>query len=273
MNDDRPVTIVWSTPDPASNNIARSLITVYGFKEKAKDQFVHPDQNVRLVRVGKPGIHVEPGDLSQESSSILFASKHVSATNTPAMTVHATGNLTNKAEFGGRPEEVSFVEPAKIQTALRTIRDSVSDSGLEIDVTMEATHHGPTSFPIPVCFVEIGSGAREWADPALGQIAAHAIMEAARVTKGTGKTAVGFGGTHYSAKFTRLSLEGTYQIGHVVPRHALEYGVSDLVLKDTIVKTIGSSVTALVDWKGMTGSDRRRIVASLETLGCSIERC
>ncbi len=160
IDKENPVVIVSSTQDLASQNIAENLVAKHGFSQSTPGGgFAHRDHSIRLVTVEKPCIYIEPTDL-------------------PAMTVHATGNLTKNAEFGGRPEELSFVDPARIQRALRRLRDGVVEVGLEIDVTMEATHHGPTSFPIPVCFVEIGSGPREWVNPALGGLAADAIMEA-----------------------------------------------------------------------------------------------
>jgi len=140
-------------------------------------------------------------------------------------------------------------------------------------VTMEATHHGPTSFNVPVCFVEIGSGPLEWTDPVLGEIAADAIFDVARMKESLGKTAVGIGGTHYSAKFTRSSLEGEYLVGHIIPRHAVETGVADLVFKEAFANTVPSCDTALVDWKGLSGEDRRTLVAKLEDWGYSVARC
>lgn len=226
-----------------------------------------------MVKVEKLPIYVEPNDVSLSSSSIIFASKHVSATNTPAMTVHATGNFTMDAKFGGKPKEVSYVDPARIQQALRKLKEILAKLGVQIDLIMEATHHGPTSFPAPVCFVEIGSEPEQWTDPKLGEMAADAILAAAITERGEGRAAVGFGRTHYSAKFTRLNIEGSYQIGHVVPRHALEAGVSESVLRDALQKTLSPKTIALVDWKGIGGEDRRKLVTSLESRGYLVERC
>ncbi len=276
MDDDyaNQTTIVSSTPDPASQNIVKSLIAKHGFyASKVKGVFVHPHHPIRIVTVEKLGIYVEPSDVGSESSAIVFASKHVSATNRPAMTVHATGNLGQAAEFGGRPEQVSIVRPSMIRRALRTLKEGVDRAGLEIDVTMEATHHGPTSFDVPVCFVEIGSGPREWSDPVLGGVAADAILDAATMKEDSSKPSVGFGGTHYSAKFTRFCLEGEYLVGHVVPRHAIKTGVTETVIKSTIAKTVPSCDRALVDWKGLAGKDRRILVARLENWGYKVERC
>ncbi|MBO0887702.1 hypothetical protein J2P12_01230, partial [Candidatus Bathyarchaeota archaeon] len=209
-----PPLIVSSNVDPASANIAENLVKHYGFSEtQSRGVLADRDQKILLVKIDKPTIYVTPSDIPFNASAIVFASKHVSSTNTPAMTVHATGNLTKKAEFGVNPEEVSLVDPTAVRRALKRLREGVVREGVKIDVTMEATHHGPTSFPVPVCFVEIGSGPDEWGDPVLGKLAADAVKEAALSGHGDDKTAVGFGGTHYSDKFTRICLDGGFQIG------------------------------------------------------------
>jgi D-aminoacyl-tRNA deacylase len=228
--------------------------------------------SLRLMMVDEICIYVKPEQVPDDASSIIFASKHVSSTNTPAMTVHATGNLTTEAEFGGNPQEVSFVEPPRVRAALRILQREVVQRGLNIDVTMEATHHGPTSFRAPVCFVEIGSGPKQWSDSVLGSIAADAVMAAANPSTGRDPLAVGFGGTHYAAKHTKTNLEGDYQIGHVIPKHAFESGVSDAVINDAFKKTIGASSTALVDWKGLRSNDRRRLMTSLKDWGIEAVR-
>lgn len=267
------ILIISSREDPASQNIARNLISGYGFVPSSHETLVDASGSVRLTTVDKLGIFVEPKDIAAENCSIIFASKHVSSSGRPALTVHATGNLTGDAEFGGRPEEVSFTDPMIVRRVLRSMNKGVSRARRDIDVTMEATHHGPTSFSNPVCFVEVGSSPKEWNDAALGEIAAEAIMEVATLLSDSKPNAVGFGGTHYSSKHTRICMEGNYQIGHIVPRRALEKGVSDEVLQETLRKTIGGCNTALVDWKGLGSPERTRLVNSLESWGVEVVRC
>jgi D-aminoacyl-tRNA deacylase len=268
-----PATIVASTQDPASKNIAENLIEHHGFTATHNDQIlIQNEHKIRLVILDKPCIYTDVNDLPSDVSSIIFASKHVSSANKPALTVHATGNLRSTAQFGGKPEEVSFVDASIVRRALRGLSTGVGARGLEIDVTMEATHHGPTSFEVPVCFVEVGSEPSEWANPVLGRIAADSIMAGA-IGLEHGNPAVGFGGTHYSAKLTKICLGGEYEVGHIVPRYAVEAGVRDSILRDVFRKTVGNCRIALVDWKGLTGDYRRKIVADLEGRGFQIERC
>ena len=268
------ILIVSSRRDSASANIARALITKNGF-EQGPGQGIetYSKDNIRLVMLEKLGIYTEPSDIPSDASTTIFVSKHVSSSGRPALTVHATGNLTKEAKFGGNPEEVSYVDPSIIRSTLRALKAGVSQEGVQIDLTMEATHHGPTNLSMPVCFLEIGSGEEEWTDPVLGEIAANAVMAAATKVEETRPAAVGFGGTHYSAKHTRICMDGDYAIGHLVSSHSFDGGVTQLMINDVFNKTTGSCNTAIVDWKGLHSNDRRKLVASLEAAGREIVRC
>lgn len=261
--------IVASRTDQASFNIAQQIIQQTGLAKQnlagQQESYAGKSNDIQVVILGKEVIYAEPADTPEGSGPIIFVSKHRSNTETPALTVHATGNLTSEALYGGRAEEVSFVEPFRLQAALTTLNSEVNQLGLSIEVTMEATHHGPTGFRTPVCFVEVGSGPSQWGDPVLGGIAAKAALAAARSNTNTSRPAVGFGGTHYPDRLTRLNIEGTYQIGHVVSRYAFDRNVSDHVLHVTFEKTVGGCTTALVDWKGLKGEQRRRLLDKLST--------
>jgi D-aminoacyl-tRNA deacylase len=266
--------IVSSRGDPASWNIAQALITKIGFQQEPGQKIeTYSKGNVRLLVLEKLGIYAEPNEIPSDVRTTIFVSKHVSASGRAALTVHTTGNLTKEAKFGGNPEEVSRVDPSIIRRALRALKAGASKAGVQIDVTMEATHHGPTSFSMPVCFVEIGSGEKEWTDPVLGEITANAVMSAIVGVEEGRPAAVGFGGTHYSAKHTRICMEGDYAIGHLVSSHSFDGGVSERVIDDTFSKTTGSCNTAIVDWKGLHSNDRRKLIAGLEAAGREIVRC
>ncbi len=261
--------IVSSRSDPASWNIAQALITKIGFKQEPGQRIdTYSKGNLRLLVLEKLGIFADPNDIPSEVATAIFVSKHVSSSGRAALTVHTTGNLTREAKFGGNPEEVSHVDPSIIRRALRALKAGALRAGVQIDVTMEATHHGPTNLSMPVCFIEIGSGEKEWADPVLGEIAANAVISAFEKIGESYPTAVGFGGTHYSAKHTRICMEGDYAIGHLVSSHSFDGGVSERVIGDTFSKTTGACNTAIVDWKGLHSDDRRKLIASLEVVRC-----
>ncbi len=268
--------IVASKSDPASLNIAQNLIKHHNFSivgPPDRTPSIYRSQDVELVMVEKEGIYVQPEDLPVKASSIIFASKHRSSTNTPALTVHATGNLNRTARYGGSPEEISRVEPFRIREALSALSREVNSANLRIEVTMEATHHGPTSFPVPVCFIEIGSGPEQWSDQVLGGIAANAVMASATQTQSQKANAVGFGGTHYPDKLTRICTEGDYQIGHIIPRHAFDAQISERMIQEAFHKTVGLCKTAVVDWKGLKGEQRRALLDHLSRWDIEVVRC
>lgn len=259
--------IVASRTDQASLNIAQNIIQQAGFIKQETlspwEGYTSKNLQAGLVIIGKELIHVKPPDLPEDSGPTVFVSKHRSSTDTPALTVHATGNLTGEALYGGRPEEVSLVEPFRVQAALSSMSGEVKRLGLRIEVTMEATHHGPTNLPVPVCFIEIGSGPEQWGDAVLGGVAAKAAIAAVQASHGRTPPAVGFGGTHYPARHTKLNLQGAYEIGHVVSRYAFDRQVSDRVLQNTFQRTAGECRTGLVDWKGLKGEQRRSLLDKL----------
>jgi D-aminoacyl-tRNA deacylase len=270
----RPV-IISSRADPASINIAQNLIKHFQFSrnETSPHGATYSRDNLSLVEIEEPGIYSKPGDIPRAATTLIFASKHVSSSGKPALTVHTTGNPTREALYGGNPEELSYVDPPRIKNALRALRDESRKRELDIEITMEATHHGPTSFEIPVMFVEIGSSPEEWSDPTLGEIAAAAIIRAAETTESTGTKAVGFGGTHYSAKHTRVNMEESLAIGHIISRHAFDQGVSDIILRQAFDKTLNGCNAALIDWKGLNGKQRQHLLKLLEEWNIKVERC
>ena len=248
-------------------------MTKIGFEREPSGRIeTYSKGNVRLLVLERLGIYAEPSEVPADVATTIFVSKHVSASGRAALTVHTTGNLTNEAKFGGNPEEVSHVDPSIIRRTLNALKAGTSQAGIQIEVTMEATHHGPTSLSMPVCFVEIGSGEKEWTDPILGEIAANAVMLAIPKVEESPPSAVGFGGTHYSAKHTRICMEGDYAIGHLVSSHSFDGGVSERVIGDVFNKTSGSCNTAIVDWKGIHSDDRRKLIAGLEAAGREIVR-
>ncbi len=268
--------IIASRADPASVNIAETLIQNFHFSKRghpSDDVPVYSRGKVSLTMIGELGIFAKPENIPQGATSLVFASKHVSASGKPALTVHATGNPTREALYGGNPEQLSFVDPPRIKEALRTLRDESVKKGLQIEVSMEATHHGPTSFEIPVLFIEIGSGPHEWSDPTLGEVAAKAVISAASAVQPSESNAVGFGGTHYSAKHTRICLESKLAVGHIISRHSFDGSVSNTTIRQAFDKTVGGCKTAVVDWKGLNGKQRQDLLALLGRWNIEVERC
>ena len=271
----KPV-IIASRADPASTNIAERLIKRFQFEEEETSTSgtrFYTKGSISLVQIEEPGIYATSRDIPPEATTLIFASKHVSSSGKPALTVHTTGNPTREALYGGNPEQLSFVDPANIKTALRAMKSEAARADLEIEITMEATHHGPTGFEIPVMFAEVGSGPKQWTDPTLGDVVANAIVQAAETIRSKGPTAVGFGGPHYPSKHTRICLEEGLAVGHVLSRHAFDKGISDATIRQAFDKTLNGCNTALLDWKGLNGKQRQHLLLLLDQWDVQVQRC
>ena len=117
--------------------------------------------------------------------------------------------------LGARPREVGAIDPDLQKNYLIALNERKSQlEGYEI--TIEATHHGPTSLRRPVLFVELGSTEKQWGDAHAAEVIADALMASLASGKKWDKVALAFGGTHYPQKFNKVLLEGEYALSAVV---------------------------------------------------------
>ncbi len=199
----------------------------------------------------------------------IFASTHKSASNTPGFSVHTPGNW-GTAELGGKPRTLNFAMPSKIKLIARKMKE-LSDASLEWQVSVEVDHHGPT-VDKPVLFAEIGSTEKEWINEIAGEIAAKAILAAIKSNE-TFPAYVGFGGSHYAPKFTPKIVGGGIAFGHIVSGYSLERsGVDEEMLKQAMERNAEPIASALIDWKGIKGETRGRLIAALDALKIKWEK-
>ncbi len=201
------------------------------------------------------------------SESIIILSRHSSSASIPSLTVHYPGNPRRDTSHGGRPLELSYTKPSLSTTLLRNIYEVAQESGLSnYEISFEATHHGPTSNKKPVIFVEIGSTEREWRDEALHEAWLRAIqMTLSSENFFCRKFAVGFGGPHYSEKFTRMSIEDKICFGHIISKHSIKELSSDDLLRiflDSIERSYEKINLVVVEKKSFT-SDKLRLLENL----------
>ena len=265
------VLIVASKLDIAGVNIANELRNLYDFKETDltfEGNTVYRCGNVLLAYMETDTIYAEHIAENFEVDAVIFVSRH--SGGKPCLTTHVPGNLRNEAKFGGKPREICWANPKMVKSALTTLVEAKEDLGLEkYDVSMEVTHHGPSGLPIPCMFVEIGCSPEEWRDMKAVKAAATAAWNAA-TREAPGELSVGFGGEHYARKHTRVSLKCELAIGHIVPKYIFDdEGFSEWLVKEPVRKTWGGCEIAAVEWKGLRGEDRRRVIEVLE--GMDIE--
>ena len=262
--------IIASKVDPAAETISAQLMRSKGFQELgSKDMFRSAD--VYLKHVDTQGIYTDRIDTGFAPDVVIFASKHRSEQNEPALTVHWTGNTTARADFGGKPKSLSPTDPSRLRTALLALDLAREKLKLNYAVTLEATHHGPTELGVPTLFVEVGSTEREWKDKAAGAAAAEAIWAAATNNQANGKPAVGFGGGHYCNKHSIALRQEGYAFSHIFSKYFFEdYDPS--IVRMAYERTKGGCQTAVIDWKGMRSPERTRLLEDLRRMNMEIIR-
>jgi D-aminoacyl-tRNA deacylase len=265
------VVIVASKRDPAAQNIARELIRLKGFQpvtESSLDLF--QTGNVYLKHVDSDGIFTENLGLNFTPEAVVFASRHRSESGEPALTVHWTGNSTARADFGGKPKTLSLADPPRLRAALLALDEAREARKLNYAVTLEATHHGPTELGVPTLFVEVGSTEKEWNDQQAAATASEAIWNAATQPI-AGKIAVGFGGGHYCNKQCTAIRKDGYAFSHILSKYFFEEYDEEIV-KMAFKRTLGECRAAVIDWKGVRGADRAKLLDALKRLRVEVVR-
>lgn len=254
------VVLVTSSRDTASMTIAKGLTRNHTFGSTNVNFMGRPVlQKGHMLLVEVETELVEPPDLDAyfNPSAYIFLCRHRADSGIPSLTVHTTGNFTGKPFLGGRPMEVGRVDPDLQKNYIIALNKRRSQlDGFE--VTVEATHHGPTSLQKPVLFVELGSSEKNWGDDHAGGVVGDALIEALEGTKTWDRVAIAFGGTHYPMKVNKLLLETDIAVASVVAKHSLE-AVNEAMFGQLIQKSTRFPRIVGLDWKGM-GSSKDRIL-------------
>jgi D-aminoacyl-tRNA deacylase len=264
------VGITLSSVDPAAINML-NVFKDRGFKEIRDNIFVRG--NVYLVTVPRLivpeeeyKIPAEPNPYPLDYDALakeldldyfVVASRHSAKSGQPCLTAHATGNF-GKAIFGGRPHELQSVPP----NALRNVYLAMlEDPPTGFSVSLEATHHSPTQFKVPIFFAEVGSSETQWADLDACEYLVDAILCGVASTEKV-PAVIGFGGGHYCPKFSVM--EGEHAFGHIAAKYAFPMLTDDL-FRQMITKS-GEVEIAYIE-NGVKGSDKRMLDAALSHLG------
>lgn len=263
-----PVLIVASRRDLAAQNIAQQLIRDHDFQPVSTNLLRSGD--IFLEHVDSDGVHTSDLGVDFKPDAVIFASRHKSESENPTLTVHWPGNPTSRADLGGSPKTLSFTDPSRLRAALLALDEARETRKLNYAVTVEATHHGPTELSVPTLFVEIGSSEEQWNDPEAATCAGQAIWIAA-TSPSAGKVAVGFGGGHYCNKHCLAIRKEGYAFSHILSKYFFdEY--DENIVRMAFERTLGECRTAVIDWKGVRGSDRTGLLDSLKRMNIEIVR-
>ncbi len=239
--------LVCSTPDSASVNLKNAVLSddwmdyadFHGTPAYLKD-------NMLLITIQEH--HVYYDDLDKEivkelgviADNIIFLSKHKSASEKKALTIHPIGNWS-EAKLGGKDNELTPASPHLMSALLRSIKKS-AEYLPDYDVVFEVTHHGPL-LETPTLFMEIGSTEAEWTNTD-----ASAAMASALSSFSENKSypiAVGVGGGHYAPRFTETALSKKLDFGHMIPNYAIDFNDAEK-LSSMISRAMENSNTDLV---------------------------
>jgi D-aminoacyl-tRNA deacylase len=261
--------------DIAGMNIAQKLVAHYEFtplSEQFKDKQLYSksvqNRTVKLLFVEEEIVNTQfiPDFFSPQL--IVFVSKHRSISGIPTLSVHAPGNL-GAAELGGLSRRVSISPASSMKDTLLEMTRLAEEGGLNYQISYECTHHGP-SLEVPSMFAELGSSLKQWKDNRAAEVVAHAIMIALS-KKSSYPTSMGIGGPHYNKKFTRIALSTPKAFGHIISKHSLPHINIDMI-KHCIEKTVEKVESVILDWKGIKGADKKRLIPALNEVGLPLER-
>ena len=241
--------------DPAGNNMAKFMS-----KNLEKTDSIFRGKKFDILIISSPTISADWLDEKFDYDSYVFLSKHAAESGTLALTCHSTGNF-DIAKFGGNSKQVAIPFPSFQKTYLQNLwKERDNFDGFQI--TIEATHHGPTNLTKPCIFVEIGTTQKQWNDIELCNSIAQIIEGTFAEDLREFPNAVCFGGTHYSEKFTNEIINGKFALGTIVPKHAIEF-LDESLFHHVIERNIGAE-TALLDW-GSLGKNKQKIIELLST--------
>ena len=248
--------------DPAGHNIAKFIS-----QKLKKDGNVYRGKDFDLVIISSPVISADWLEEEYDYDGYIFLSKHAAESGVLALTCHNTGNFSD-ANFGGNNRQISIPHPYIQKSYIQNLWNARSKFS-EFQITIEATHHGPTALTKPSIFIEIGTTEKQWTDESLcisiAKLVHHVFVNALPENP----VAICFGGTHYPSKFTAELLNGKYALGTVIPKHALENLdeelFSHIILQNKMAKF------ALLDWRGL-GPNKQKILDLLESTSLEIIR-
>ena len=272
------ILLVASNKDIASLNIAKQILNYYPF-EKSKANFQEnqvyeaniANREVKLVTLSEESIYAQNlTDFFHNPQLIVFISRHSSTSGTPTLSVHTPGNL-GEAELGGLPRKVSISPANAMKQALRTMMQFKKKKQLDYEVSYECTHHGP-SLDAPTMFAELGSSEKQWNDLEAAEVVAHAAMKAvSSFGESKFRAVLGIGGPHYNAKFTRIALEDELAFGHIIPKYAAPY-IDAEILRQCIDRTSEKVELAVLDWKGIKGEYKSKMIEMLEEVNVPFKK-
>ena len=210
---------------------------------------VHEEFEVQILLIDDLHILADGIDKEHEANTgfsvdeVLVLSKHASASEVPALTLHAIG-VPGETPHGERARSGGIkgqaVPPSRrFGDMFRTMRKIAIEASLdkEYDITLEATHHGPL-LDSPTLYLEIGSDEERWTDSRAARVWAQTISICLGMSKdaqqrewsGEGDVMIGLGGGHYAPRHKAVISESEVWVGHILANYAIVFEDQSLSL-------------------------------------------
>ena len=226
--------------------------------------------NLNLVVTDEELIHLRNIDKFENPNGVLiFLSKHASQSKIPALTSHFTGNFSTDNSLGGAVSEMGIAYPSFQKEYMKNLY-SMKSSLPKYDLTIESSHHGPTSSLYPILFIEIGSSEEEWNNKETASVVCECLIQTIqnankKVNIKELEIAIGLGGNHYPQKFNNLILTSNVAFASIARKHNLRF-INNEMLEQMRNKSIEKVTSIYIDKKGL-GSEKGRILSLLSKLG------
>jgi len=270
------ILIVASTKDIASLNIRNQLLACYNFEKSTENFHNNPvyykaidNDVVKLATIKEEAIYYQAITDHLNPQLIIYISRHASKSGTPTLSVHTPGNLA-EAQRGGLSRRISIAPSDAMKEALMEMSQQKDKLCLSYQVSYECTHHGP-SLDTPTMFAELGSTLTQWKDMKAAEAIAHATMKSISRRSRKSIAAVGIGGPHYNKRFTQIALEGSFAFGHMIPKYAITQ-INEEIIRQCVERTVEQVETIVLDWKGIRGADKPKLIKVLEEVGVGVQR-
>ena len=250
------IDILNSSIDPAGVNIRKAIDRLIETGEKFP---LFEGNEVTFHTTDQRIINVEVSAVNPDADLIIVVSRHSSVNPVPVLTVHPAGNY-GVAQLGGRDCTQGLTAPAWMKSVLQNEQKFVPEG---YRVSYEITHHGPTDFPAPFFFVEVGSTEKEWNDEAACTAVAKAVLYAKPCEDII--PLIGFGGTHYAVRQTAIAEDTRGAFGHIMHTRDVCNVTPEIVAQ--MVEKTGGVFGAHIDKKSLSRPDIARLEGVLSTLG------
>lgn len=300
--------LLASSEDDASVNLHRAMLDLGNWSNPTNlpHGMVHQhlSREVHLLLIDHLHIHADGIDIIHEENTdcqldeVLILSRHVSATNTPALTIHAIGipGETPHGETGQAGGTKGTVVPPSPRFASlfrgMLVEGKLRGLDKEYDLTLETTHHGPV-LSKPTLYIEIGSTESQWNSKEAGDAWASVISDNLGLDGSEpvsweegGEVMIGLGGGHYAPRHKAVLSESGLWVGHLLANYALPFddaedeGESNGAWKHSIQASVESTMSAFpgarlfahLDRKSFKSWQRTAILDLLEQLEVPVRR-